>query len=376
MATTTHDVTEHTSATRRQAIEAIARLNDDQDGARSDLPATVEISQHFGEIVGDSQALRDTLARVEAVAPTPATVLILGESGVGKELVARAIHTQSSRAQQPFVKVNCASVPQELFESEFFGHVKGSFTGAHRDRAGRFELANGGTLFLDEVAEIPLALQAKLLRVLQEGQFERVGDEKTRKVDVRVVAATNRNLRKAIADGRFREDLYYRLGVFPIEVPTLRERRDDIFMLATHFLERVCQEFQRDTLALTQRHVGLLRAYDWPGNIRELRNLIERAVILSRHDRFQLELALPKHLVPQSNGESVLDVQANGYVSEAEWQRNYRANLVAALEAANWQVAGNGGAADRLGLKPSTLRDRMKTLAIRMPRQELSGSVA
>ena len=284
--------------------------------------------------------------------------------------------TQSSRAQQPLVKVNCASVPQELFESEFFGHVKGSFTGAHRDRAGRFELADGGTLFLDEVAEIPLALQAKLLRVLQEGQFERVGDEKTRKVDVRVVAATNQNLRKAIADGRFREDLYYRLGVFPIEVPPLRARRDDIAMLAAHFLERTCDAFHRETLALTRRHVDLLRAYEWPGNIRELRNLIERAVILSRHDRFELELALPQHLAPKVNAEPVLNAQANGYLSEAEWQQNYRANLVAALEAADWQVAGNGGAADRLGLKPSTLRDRMKTLAIRMPRQELSASVA
>lgn len=336
----------------------------------------VDIILHYDRIVGNSVALRDTLSRVEAVAPTPATVLILGESGVGKELVALVIHQQSPRAQQRFVKVNCASVSEDLFESEFFGHVKGSFTGAHRDRAGRFELANGGTLFLDEVAEIPLALQAKLLRVLQEGQFERVGDEKTRKVDVRIVAATNQDLRKAVANGTFREDLYYRLGVFPIEVPTLRERRDDIFMLATHFLERVCHEFQRDTLALTRRHVGLLRAYDWPGNIRELRNLIERAVILSRHDRFQLELALPDHLVTKPESESVLDVQDNRYISEAKWQQNYRANLVAALEAADWQVAGKGGAADRLGLKPSTLRDRMKTLAICMPRQELRGSAA
>ncbi len=377
MTTILHNVTEQTRAMRgRQAIEAIGARNESQDSERNDLRKKVEIVKHFSGIVGNSLALRETLARVEAVAPTPATVLILGESGVGKELVARAIHAQSSRAQQPLVKVNCASVPQELFESEFFGHVKGSFTGAHRDRAGRFELANGGTLFLDEVAEIPLALQAKLLRVLQDCQFERVGDEKTRKVDVRVVAATNQNLRKAIAAGRFREDLYYRLGVFPIEVPPLRARRADIVMLAAHFLERICDKFHRESLVLTRRHMDLLRAYDWPGNIRELRNMIERAVILSRHDRFELELALPQHLVPQSNGESILDVQANGYVSEAEWQRNYRANLVAALEAAHWQVAGNGGAANRLGLKPSTLRDRMKTLAIRMPRQELSSSVA
>ena len=294
MTTVAHNVTEHTRAIRRQTgLEVFAPLNEDQRAERGGLPEKIEVVQQFGEIIGNSRALRDTLARVEAVAPTPATVLILGESGVGKELVARAIHAQSRRTQRPFVKVNCASVPQELFESEFFGHVKGSFTGAYRDRVGRFELASGGTLFLDEVAEIPPALQAKLLRVLQESQLERVGDEQTRNVDVRVVAATNQNLRKAIADGKFREDLFYRLSVFPIEVPPLRARRDDIVMLAAHFLERTCNEFQRDALALTRRHVDLLRAYEWPGNIRELHNLVEQAVILSPHGRLELELALP-----------------------------------------------------------------------------------
>lgn len=376
MATTTHDVTDHAQGTGGQAIEAFARISEDQDGLRSDLPATVEIFQHFGDIVGDSLPLRDMLAHVQAVAPTPATVLILGESGVGKELVARAIHTQSARARQSFVTVNCASVPHELFESEFFGHVKGAFTGAHRDRAGRFDLANRGTLFLDEVAEIPLALQAKLLRVLQEGRFERVGDEKTRKVDVRIVAATNRNLLEAISDGRFREDLYYRLGVFPIEVPPLRARQDDIVMLAAHFLERICNQFQRRELALTNRQAALLRNYEWPGNIRELRNLIERAVILSQHNRLELELALPHRVAASVDQSAVLQTQDASYVSEAEWQRRYRVNLIAALEAAHWQVAGNEGAANRLGLNPSTLRDRMKTLAIRMPRQALSASGA
>ena len=324
--------------------------------------------------MGNSLTLRETLARVEAVAPTPATVLILGESGVGKELIARAIHEQSTRSKHPMVKVNCASIPQELFESEFFGHVKGSFTGAHRDRVGRFELANGGTLFLDEVAEIPIALQAKLLRVLQERNFERVGDEKPRKVDVRVVAATNCNLRDAIATGQFREDLYYRLGVFPIDVPPLRERRDDIVMLANYFLERVCNEFQRKQLVLTRRHAELLHTYDWPGNVREVRNLIERAVILSQCDRLQLEAALPQHLAATAGEEPIPQSHADGYICEAEWQRRYRANLVAALEAAQWRVAGKDGAADRLGLKPSTLRDRMKTLAIRLPRQEMYSS--
>ena len=369
MKTVMHDVTErHQAAREQQAIKAIARLNEEQEHKRDYLREKVQVCRHFGEIVGDSPALRKTLTGVEAVAATPATVLILGESGVGKELIARAIHRESPRAKRSLIKVNCASVPQELFESEFFGHAKGSFTGAHRDRIGRFELADGGTLFLDEVAEIPLALQAKLLRVLQEGQFERIGDEKTRKVDVRVVAATNRDLRKAIAAGDFREDLYYRLSVFPIEVPPLRERRDDIIPLAAHFLERACNEFQREKLPLTQLHVELLHAYDWPGNIRELRNVIERAVILSQQGRLPLELALPQ--CPTSVEDHVSQAQAGGYVSEAEWQRRYRTNLVAALDAAHWRVSGKDGAADLLGINPSTLRDRMKSLAIRTPRKE------
>lgn len=369
MMTITHDVTEHNWAARkRPAIEIIARRNGEQKRERAYVREKVDVFRHFGEIVGDSPALRRTLASVEAVASTPATVLILGESGVGKELIARAIHRQSPRAEQSLVKVNCASIPQELFESEFFGHVKGSFTGAHRDRVGRFELANGGTLFLDEVAEIPLDLQAKLLRVLQEGQFERVGDEKTRKVDVRVVAATNRDLHKAIAAGRFREDLYYRLSVFPIEVPPLRERRDDIITLAAHFLERICKEFQREGLSLTNQDAELLKVHDWAGNIRELRNVIERAVILSGHGRLQLELALPERLVSDKGDVWAPQALGGAYVSEAEWQRRYRDNLVAALGVAQWRVSGKGGAAELLGIKPTTLRDRMKSLAICSPR--------
>ncbi len=328
-----------------------------------------DISPHAGEIVGNSRALAETLARVAAVAPTPATVLILGESGVGKELISRAIHAQSPRANRPFIKVNCASVPHELFESEFFGHIKGSFTGAHRDRVGRFDLADGGTLFLDEVGDIPIESQAKLLRVLQEGQFERVGGEKTRKVDVRLVAATNQDLRQAVACGRFRADLYYRLGVFPIDVPPMRERRGDIVLLATYFLEQTCKKFQRPALGLTPRHVKLMRAHDWPGNVRELRNRIERAVILSQGDHLELESALPDTLATEITGQPAPQGRSASYISEAQWQRNYRTNLIAALDAAQWQVAGKGGAADRLGLKPSTLRDRMKSLSIRVPQQ-------
>ena len=341
--------------------------------AKLDDPLTnIKIQRHFGDIIGNSRALKLTLNRLEAVAPTPATVLIVGESGVGKELIAKAIHQQSSRAQRPLIKVNCASIPEELFESEFFGHVKGSFTGAHRDRQGRFELANGGTLFLDEVGEVPLSLQAKLLRVLQEGQFERIGDEKTRNVDVRVIAATNRDLRKAMETGEFREDLYYRLNVFPLDVPALRKRCDDIIMLAAHFLAQACKTFNCEKLTLSQRDIEQLRAYSWPGNIRELRNVIERAVILSRSGRLQLDLEPSKDSVSDHEPICNMQTQSVNYVSEVEWQRRYRANLLAALEAAGWRVSGIGGAAELLGIKPSTLRDRMKALAIQAPTKAVS----
>ncbi len=323
---------------------------------------------HYGEIVGNSSALLETLDRLEAVAVTPATALIQGESGVGKELVARAIHRLSTRRQQPLVKVNCASIPQELFESEFFGHVKGSFTGAHRDRLGRFELADGGTLFLDEVAEIPLGLQAKLLRVLQEGQFERIGDEKTRCVDVRIVAATNRDLKQAVENGKFREDLYYRLSVFPIHVPPLRERMDDVIPLAGHFLEATCEKFDCDVPQLSNRDVSSLMNHDWPGNVRELRNLIERAVILSMSRTFDLAAAIPA----KSRHTPVIRVLSasskNGIVTEADWQQSYRENIVAALEVSDWRISGDRGAACLLGINASTLRGRMKSLNIPMPR--------
>ena len=231
--------------------------------------------------------------------------LLQGESGVGKELVAHAIHARSSRAAGPLVKVNCASIPKELFESEFFGHVKGAFTGAHRDRIGRFQLADGGTIFLDEVAEIPLELQGKLLRVLQESEFERVGDDVTRSVDVRVVAATNKNLEQSIVDGEFREDLFYRLSVFPIEVPPLRERGDDIIQLAQDFLDKTTKDFGREAMTLTRGQANKLRNYDWPGNVRELKNVIERAVILSPGNVLATRgLACPRPRSPRRNTPS------------------------------------------------------------------------
>src|SRR5215510_9415492 len=249
-----------------------------------------EETRALGEIIGRSSPMRHVSEQIAVVAPTNATVLILGESGTGKELVAREIRKASSRRDGPMVKVNCAAVPRDLFESEFFGHVKGAFTGALRDRVGRFELAHAGTLFLDEVSEIPIELQSKLLRAIQEGEYERIGDNKTLKTDVRLVAATNRNLAEEARKGRFREDLYYRLNVFPITLAPLRERKSDIPILAAHFLECACKEFNKPIGLMSGEALAALKAYDWPGNVRELQNVVERAVITARGGPISFEL--------------------------------------------------------------------------------------
>ena len=306
------------------------------------------------------------LKRVSAVAETPASVLLQGESGVGKELVAHAIHAQSSRADGPLVKVNCASIPKELFESEFFGHVRGAFTGAHRDRVGRFQFADGGTIFLDEVSEIPLELQGKLLRVLQESEFERVGDDVTRSVDVRVIAATNRNLEKQIVDGAFREDLFYRISVFPIDVPPLRDRDDDVIRLARHFLEKTCSDFARSPMQLTRSQAEMLRRYNWPGNVRELKNVIERAVILSPRNVLRLDLSMSNPGADSRNTDAAAR-QPEQLLTEIEMREFQKKNVVAALEQANWKVSGPGGAADLLGVKSTTLTDRIRMFGIRKP---------
>jgi transcriptional regulator with GAF, ATPase, and Fis domain len=307
------------------------------------------------------------LTRLEAVAQTSASVLIEGESGVGKELVAHVIHARSPRKDGPLVKVNCASIPHELFESEFFGHVKGAFTGAVRDRVGRFQLADGGTIFLDEVGEIPLDLQSKLLRVLQESEYERVGDDRTHSVDVRVVAATNRDLEKAVVDGRFREDLFYRLSVFPIEVPPLRERGDDVIQIASHFLERTCQDFGHRPLTLSKQQAALLKRYDWPGNIRELKNVIERAVILSRGTVLRLDLAMSDILNAPAERKAEPKESSDQLLTEAELRELERKNTLRALEIAQWRVSGPNGAAKLLGIKPTTLTDRIKKFGLRKP---------
>ena len=368
------DVTERNRAERelRRTLAENARLREELERERDYLREEVNVAMNFGRIVGESNSLRTMLKQVEAVAGTAATVLLLGESGVGKELVAHTIHARSPRADGPFVKVNCASIPKELFESEFFGHVKGAFTGAQRDRVGRFQLADGGTLFLDEVGEIPLELQSKLLRVLQESEFERVGDDITRSVDVRVVAATNRSLEAEIVAGRFREDLFYRLSVFPVEVPPLRERGDDIVQLAKHFLEQSALDFGREPLALTQTQADALRAYHWPGNIRELKNVIERAVILSDGKQLRLDLSLPG-MLPAATSVSPAGESANGggdILTDAEIRELSRRNTLRALEATNWRVSGKGGAAELLGVRPTTLADRIRSFKLKRPRAE------
>jgi transcriptional regulator with GAF, ATPase, and Fis domain/PAS domain-containing protein len=332
------------------------------------LREEMDLELAFGEIVGKSQALKNVLQQIEMVAPTYVSVLIEGESGTGKELIARAIHAHSLRYAKTMVKANCGAIPRELFESEFFGHVKGAFTGAVKDRRGRFELADGGTLFLDEVAEIPLELQSKLLRVLQEGQFERVGDDRTRTVDVRIIAATNRDLKAEVSAGRFREDLFYRLSVFPMTAPPLRDRREDIPLLAHHFIEIVCTRLNRPKVRLTQGHINRLQRYDWPGNIRELQNVIERAIIVSRGGPLRLEFVFPDMLTfgvqnARSDSDKPLPTDAD-FVTDAEFKRRERENIVAALEHANWKVFGSDGAAALLELKPTTLVSRIKKMEI------------
>jgi transcriptional regulator with GAF, ATPase, and Fis domain len=288
-----------------------------------------------------------------------------GESGTGKELIAVAVHERSPRATRPLVRVNCASIPRELFESEFFGHVKGSFTGATRDRAGRFQVADGGTLFLDEVGEIPIELQGKLLRALQEGQFSRIGEDHERSVDVRVVAATNRDLQAEVRAGRFREDLYYRLTVFPIRVPPLRERRSDIPLLAQHFVETRSTGPAAQRPKLRQGDLDALQAYDWPGNVRELQNVIERALIGAREGRLTLEVLSVAPLEEPASGPAEVEQRLLSY---ADLKKLERQNVLAVLDRARWRIAGPDGAAKFLGVNPATLTSRLKAMGIERPR--------
>ena len=347
-----------------RAFEEAERLRRALELERDYLREEIQEVGAFGSILGRSPALARVLREVQTVAATETPVLILGESGTGKELVARAIHEHSRRATSALVKVNCGSIPRELFESEFFGHVRGSFTGAVRDRVGRFQLADRGTLFLDEVGEIPLDLQVKLLRVLQEGEFERVGDEATRRVDVRVVAATNRDLHREVSEQRFRLDLYYRLGVFPIVIPPLRGRREDIPDLLVHFVQWCCTRHHLPVPRLPAREVDRAQSYDWPGNIRELQNAVERAVILARGGA--LELALPEApSPPRTRAAEPRQADPSDIVTDRRWRELEKANVLRALEKAAFRLYGRGGAADLLGLNAATLASRLKRLGIR-----------
>jgi transcriptional regulator with GAF, ATPase, and Fis domain len=355
-----------------RAFEEIDRLRRQLELENTYLREEVKEALAFGEIIGQSAAARKLLEQIELVAPTKASVLILGESGTGKELVARALHQRSPRSERPLVKVNCAGVPRDLFESEFFGHVKGSFTGAVKDRIGRFQLATGGTLFLDEVGEIPFDLQGKLLRVLQEGQMERVGDDETREVDVRVVAASNRDLAAEVSAGRFRQDLYFRLSVFPIEVLPLRERVEDIPVLAQHFLDRFCLQMNRPIHHLTAQSQEQLRRYPWPGNVRELQNVMERAVINSRGGRIHFDdflIPSPRHSArPSSAPKRSHIAPIPSVLTRSDLQLLEADNLRAALETTNWKIYGPRGAAELLGMQPTTLTSRLRRLGINKPR--------
>lgn len=362
------DVTERREADirLRAALAEVGQLRERLELENAYLQEEIRIEMNAG-IVGTSEPVQAVLRQIRLVGPTTATVLITGESGTGKELIARAIHEASERRDRPLIRVNCAAIPRELFESEFFGHVKGAFTGAIRDRIGRFELADGGTLFLDEVGEIPLELQSKLLRVLQEGVFERVGEERTRRVDVRVIAATNRDLKQAVHRRQFREDLFFRLNVFPIGSVPLRERRTDIPLLAQHFLERENQA-KRLNLRLSEADIARLCHYDWPGNVRELQNVIERASILSRNSRLTIDLpdALRREAVVAL--KSQLAPVAGEILTETQLRALEQDNIVAALKACKGKVSGPSGAAQLLGMKPTTLASRIKALQLDLAR--------
>ena len=322
--------------------------------------------------MGNSRAILDVLERVETVAPTDSTVLISGETGCGKELIARAIHSHSLRKHRPLVKLNCGAIPTGLVESELFGHMKGAFTGALERRTGRFELADGGTLFLDEVSELPPDTQVKLLRVLQEHEFEPLGSSRTVRVNVRIIAASNRDLEKAVQEGRFRADLYYRLNVLPIVLPPLRQRRPDIPLLAVFFVERFARQFGKQVTGIAQDTMGLLSQYDWPGNIRELQNVIERAVVLSRGPI----LKLGADLLPATNagGTSEADVpcldlgrhKSEAAINDASsLEQVERRHILSVLQETDWVIEGEHGAAKILDLHPNTLRSRMKKLEIK-----------
>ncbi len=349
------DITERQKADENlhQALSEIKQLKNRLQAENNYLQEQINLNHQFEDILGDSQPLKAVLYQIEQVAPTETTVLIQGETGTGKELIARALHNLSVRKERTLVKVNCAALPSNLIESELFGHEKGSFTGAISRRIGRFELSDGGSIFLDEIGELPLELQAKLLRVLQEGEIERLGDSKIIKINVRVIAATHRDLKKMVADGEFREDLYYRLSVFPVMLPALRERKNDISLLVQCFVTKYAQKMGKKMHNIPQSVMDKLVAYSWPGNVRELENVIERAMILSPNNSLQI----PELLSEQPQNKP----QAEGLLSLVEMEKLY---IIKVLEQTHWKISGNQSAAEILQMHPNTLRSRMNKLGI------------
>ncbi|MGN7836057.1 sigma 54-interacting transcriptional regulator [Acinetobacter sp. 22323] len=358
----------NTEAKLTQALSELQSLKSRLEQQNEYLQEEILQENQYHEIVGNSSSIREIIEKIKVVAQTDANVMIYGESGTGKELIARAIHQSSHRSQQPLIRVNCAAIPPELFESEFFGHVKGAFTGAIRDRAGRFELADQGTLFLDEIGELPLELQSKLLRVLQEGTFERVGEERTRKVNVRIIAATNRDLKVEVRQKRFREDLYFRLNVFPIFSPALRERKEDIPLLVSHFTKLICEQRKVPYLSFSQKHIQELQRYNWPGNIRELQNVLERAMITARHGAvsFQYLLEQDGQPVSQTKESNVLVENGNSDILTIDDLKQLEIkNLQRAVQHCEGKIFGEDGAAKLLAINPTTLISKLKKLGIR-----------
>ncbi|MCH8035241.1 MAG: sigma 54-interacting transcriptional regulator [Bacteroidetes bacterium] len=355
------DITERKQAEEalRKAYHEIEQLKNRLQAENVYLQEEIKFEHNFDEIVSTSESFKKILRNVEQVAATDATVLILGETGTGKELIARALHILSPRKERPLVKVNCSALPANLIESELFGHEKGAFTGAIARKIGRFELADGGTIFLDEIGDLPPELQAKLLRVLQEGELERLGNSKTIKVDVRVIAATNRDLEKAIEKGDFREDLFYRLNVFPITIPPLRQRNEDIPLLAKHFVKKYSAKMGKKIDFIPEKVMSALRVYHWAGNVRELENVIERAVILTPGSALQVE----EFVDPQTEeGDQTPSAKTLEIV-----ERNH---ILQTLNECNWKISGKNGTAEILGLHPSTLRDRMQKLGLKKPSRD------
>jgi PAS domain S-box-containing protein len=355
----TTDITErkNTEETRDRYLNELETLKAHLEEENIYLKKEIETRQGFTEIVGRSNAILYVLEKIRQVAETDTTVLIQGETGVGKELVARAIHRTSKRAEKPFIKMNCAALPASLAEAELFGNEAGAFTGADRLRRGRFELADGGTIFLDEVSELPLDVQSKLLRVLQDGQFERIGSSRSLTADVRVIAATNRNLSEEVAEGRFRPDLFYRLNVYPITVPPLRNRRKDIPLLVNHFVPQIAARIGKSVDQIPPHVLEKLTAYEWPGNVRELANILERAVITSPDSVIRLPEEIVQKPIPKGN-------KTDGATRLVDLQSVERQHILSVLNAVNWRISGPKGAAKILGLNPSTLRFRMKKLGI------------